>query len=37
VLLLRGDEAIIGLPPANWFLKIPVLMSGAAVAPLSSP
>ena len=34
VLLLRGDQVIIGIPPSDFFLKIPVLMSGAAVHPL---
>ena len=36
VLLLRGDVVIMGLPPENYFLKIPVLMNGAAVPPVSS-
>ena len=34
VLLLRGDQVIMGIPPSDFFLKIPVLMSGEAVHPL---
>jgi hypothetical protein len=34
VVLLRGDETLGGSPPPEWFLRIPVLMTGAAVHPL---
>lgn len=34
VLLIRGDQVIMGLPPADFYLKVPVLMSGTAVHPL---
>jgi hypothetical protein len=34
VLLLRADQVIIGLPPSDFFLKVPVLTSGTAVQPL---
>jgi len=34
VVLLRGDVTLGGSPLPEWFLRIPVLMSGAAVQPL---
>ena len=33
VVLCRADEALTGAPPSEWFIRIPVLLTGAAVHP----